>query len=47
MFVEDVVRDDVGRKLMGKNPMRLKLSTRHERDLYMVIDVSPENVEGW
>lgn len=47
-FVEDVARDEVGKKLMGRNPIRLRNSSRRERDEYMnCADVSPEFVEGW
>jgi hypothetical protein len=47
MFEEDVRRDDVGKKIMKQNPIRLKQSTLQERDEYMNQDISPEHVEEW
>jgi hypothetical protein len=35
LFVEDVARDLVGKRIPGKNPIRLRNSTLHERDAYM------------
>ena len=35
LFVDDNPRDEIGRKLLGYNPIKLKNSTLFERDEYM------------
>ena len=35
LFVEDNLKDEIGRKLLGNNPIKLKNSTLFERDVYM------------